>query len=82
MCIEPDRLSCLDTIKWEYLKEILRDNNVKIAEPGNITDLSNEDDKFISDLKNLLAQRSRRDLLRKMIRGNVWGRQPEEHHYD
>ena len=90
LCIEQDRLSRLDTIKWEYLKGILRDNNVKIAEPGNITDLSNEDDEFISDLKNLLAQRSRRDLLRKMMRGkrqftregNVWGRQPEEYHYD
>ncbi|MEK4715378.1 recombinase family protein [Sporosarcina sp. FSL K6-5500] len=89
LCIEQDRLSRLDTIKWEYLKDILRDNNVKIAEPGSITDLSNEDDEFISDLKNLFARRSRRDLLRKMIRGkrqytregNVWGRQPEEYTY-
>lgn len=90
LCIEQDRLSRLDTIKWEYLKGVLRDNGVKIAEPGNIVDLSNEDDEFISDLKNLLAQRSRRDLLRKMMRGKrqktregkVWGKQPEEYHYN
>lgn len=90
LCIEQDRLSRLDTIKWEYLKGMLRDNHVKIAEPGNIVDLSNEDDEFISDLKNLLAQRSRRDLLRKMMRGKrqktregkVWGKQPEEYHYN
>lgn len=90
LCIEQDRLSRLDTTKWEYLKSVLRDNNVKIAEPGHITDLSNADDEFFSDLKNLLAQRSRKDILRKMIRGKrqktregkVWGRQPDEYIYD
>ena len=89
LCIEQDRLSRLDTVKWEYLKDILRDNGVKIAEPGSMTDLSNEDDEFFSDLKNLFARRSRRDLLRKMMRGKrqytregkVWGRQPEEYTY-
>ena len=44
LCIEQDRLSRLDTVKWEFLKGILRDNKVKIAEPGNIVDLSNIDD--------------------------------------
>lgn len=90
LCIEQDRLSRLDTIKWEYLKGVLRENHVKIAEPGSVVDLANEDDEFISDLKNLLAQRSRRDLLRKMMRGKrqktregkVWGKQPEEYHYN
>jgi len=90
LCIEQDRLSRLDTVKWEYLKGVLRENNVKIAEPGRISDLSNADDEFFSDLKNLLAQRSRRELLSKMGRGlrqytregNVWGKQPEEYIYD
>lgn len=90
LCIEQDRLSRLDTVKWEYLKGVLRENNVKIAEPGRISDLSNADDEFFSDLKNLLAQRSRRELLSKMGRGlrqytregNVWGKQPEEYLYD
>lgn len=90
LCIEQDRLSRLDTVKWEYLKGILRDNQVKIAEPGNIVDLSNIDDEFVSDIKNLVAQRSRKDMLRKMGRGlrqrtregKVWGPQPSEYHYD
>ncbi|MEY9976528.1 recombinase family protein [Lysinibacillus sp. RC79] len=90
LCIEQDRLSRLDTMKWEYLKGVLRENNVKIAEPGHISDLTNADDEFFSDLKNLLARRSRLDLLGKMGRGqrqytregNVWGKQPEEYDYD
>ncbi|MBO0586493.1 recombinase family protein [Sporosarcina sp. E16_8] len=90
LCIEQDRLSRLDTVKWEYLKSVLRDNDVKIAEPGSIVDLTNIDDEFVSDIKNLVAQRSRKDMLRKMARGirqrtregKVWGPQPEEYHYD
>lgn len=90
LCIEQDRLSRLDTIKWEYLKSVLRDNKVKIAEPGNIVDLSDLEDEFRSDLKNLLAQRDRKGMLRKMARGirqrtregKVWGPQPAEYIYD
>lgn len=88
--IEQDRLSRLDTVAWEYLKDILRENNVKIAEPGVLSDLSDSKDEFFSDLKNLLARQARADLLQKMMRGKrqrtregkVWGRQPEEYHYD
>ncbi|WP_399632741.1 recombinase family protein [Sporosarcina sp. SG10008] len=69
LCIEQDRLSRLDTVKWEYLKSVLRDNDVKIAEPGSIVDLTNIDDEFVSDIKNLVAQRSRKDMLRKMVHG-------------
>lgn len=90
LVIEQDRLSRLDTVAWEFLKTILRENNVKIAEPGVLTDLSNSNDEFFSDLKNLLAQHARRDILRKFMRGkrqftregNVWGKQPEEYIYD
>lgn len=85
LVIEQDRLSRLDAASWQYLKDVLRVNKVKIAEPGYITDLANADDEFFSDLKNLLAQRSRRDILRKMMRGKrqftregkVWGKQPD-----
>ncbi|GLC88649.1 recombinase family protein [Lysinibacillus piscis] len=66
---DQDRLSRLDTVEWEYLKDILRTNNVKIAEPGRITDLSNEDDVFYSDLKNLIAQREKKTIVRRMMRG-------------
>ncbi|AMW99338.1 recombinase family protein [Rummeliibacillus stabekisii] len=90
LCVDQDRLSRLDTIEWEYLKQALRENNVKIAEPGNVTDLSNEDDEFISDIKNLIAKREKRSIVRRMMRGlrqytregKVWGKQPDEYHYD
>lgn len=90
LVIDQDRLSRLDTMSWEYLKDILRENKVKIAEPGMITDLANEDDEFISDIKNLIAKREKRAIVRKMMRGkrqftregNVWGAQPEEFSYD
>lgn len=90
LCVDQDRLSRLDTIDWEYLKQALRENGVKIAEPGNIVDLTNEDDEFISDIKNLIAKREKRAIVRRMTRGlrqytregKVWGKQPEEYIYN
>src|SRR5699024_2062637 len=82
LCMDQDRLSRLDTVSWEYLKSVLRENNVKIAEPnGTLTDLSNEDDEFVSDLKNLLAQRDKKKTVRRMMygkrqrlrEGKAWG---------
>ena len=69
LVFDQDRLSRLDTLEWEYLKDILRNNGVKISEPGRITDLTNEDDVFFSDLKNLIAQRGRKSIVRKMMNG-------------
>ncbi|AJK88531.1 MULTISPECIES: recombinase family protein [Lysinibacillus] len=85
LVIEQDRLSRLDAVSWHFLKNVLRENNVKIAEPGHIMDLSNVDDEFYSDLKNIFAHRNRRDIIRKMMRGKrqftregkVWGKQPD-----
>lgn len=69
LCIDQDRLSRLDTIAWEYLKSTLRENSVKIAEPGKVVDLANEDDEFISDIKNLIAKREKKAIVRRMMRG-------------
>ncbi|MEH7239530.1 recombinase family protein [Bacillus sp. JJ1562] len=69
LVVDQDRLSRLDVAEWEYLKSILRDNKVKIAEPGNMVDLENEDDEFISDIKNLIARREKRAIVRRMMRG-------------
>lgn len=90
LCIDQDRLSRLDTIAWEYLKATLRDNGVKIAEPGHIVDLSNEDEEFISDIKNLIAKREKKSIVRRMMRGKRqrmregkgWGKPPFEYYYD
>lgn len=90
LVVEQDRLSRLDTIAWEYLKSTLRENGVKIAEPGIVTDLSNEDDEFISDIKNLIARRQKKGIVRAMMRGKRqriregkgWGKPPFEYEYD
>ena len=90
LCIDQDRLSRLDTVAWEFLKDALRDNKVKIAEPGSMTDLSNEDQEFMSDIKNLMARKEKRTIVRRMMRGKRqrtregkgWGRSPIEYLYD
>jgi site-specific DNA recombinase len=90
LCVDQDRLSRLDMVGWEYLKSILRENGVKIAEPGRVVDLTNEDDEFISDIKNLIAKREKQAIKRRAIRGirqrtregKFWGRVPWEYNYD
>lgn len=90
LCIDQDRLSRLDTVAWEYLKSQLRENSVKIAEPGKITDLADEDDEFFSDLKNLFAKREKKKIVKRMMRGKRqrtregkgWGKPPFEYLYD
>lgn len=90
LCMDQDRLSRLDTVSWEYLKSVLRDNNVRIAEPnGTLTDLSNEDQEFMSDLRNLMAQREKKSVVRRMMygkrqrlrEGKGWGQYPFEYYY-
>ncbi|WP_138751077.1 recombinase family protein [Paenibacillus sinopodophylli] len=90
LCIDQDRVSRLDTVSWEYLKSQLRENSVKIAEPGKITDLADEDDEFFADLKNLFARREKKKIVKRMMRGKRqrtregkgWGKPPWEYHYD
>ncbi|HFK2719202.1 TPA: recombinase family protein, partial [Escherichia coli] len=90
LCIDQDRLSRLDTVAWEYLKSTLRHNNVSIAEPGRIVDLNNEDDEFISDIKNLIARREKKSIVKRMMRGKrqrmregkAWGIPPFEYEYN
>ncbi|MCR1835013.1 recombinase family protein [Oceanobacillus caeni] len=90
LVVDQDRLSRLDTVAWEYLKSTLRDNKVKIAEPGSIIDLANEDDEFISDIKNLIARREKKAIVRRMMRGKrqrmregkAWGIPPFEYTYN
>ncbi|WP_064091540.1 recombinase family protein [Rossellomorea aquimaris] len=84
LVMDQDRLSRLDVAEWEFLKSTLRDNKVKIAEPGNMVDLDNEDDEFISDIKNLIARREKRAVVKRMMRGKRqrmrdgkgWGKAP------
>ncbi|GKU79343.1 recombinase family protein [Paenibacillus sp. L3-i20] len=90
LCIDQDRVSRLDTVSWEYLKSQLRENCVKIAEPGKITDLADEDDEFFADLKNLFARREKKKIVKRMMRGKRqrtregkgWGKPLWEYLYD
>ncbi|MFZ3591853.1 recombinase family protein [Bacillus sp. DJP31] len=84
LVVDQDRLSRLNVTEWEYLKSILRENKVKIAEPGNMVDLTDEYDEFFSDIKNLIARREKRNIVRRMMRGKRqkmregkgWGKPP------
>lgn len=88
--VDQDRLSRLDPINWEYLKSVLRENNVKIADLYRITDLADENDEFVADLNNLLARREKRTIVKRMMRGKkqrfidgkYWGQVPFEYEYD
>ena len=90
LCIDQDRLSRLDTVAWEYLKSQLRENDVMIAEPGSLTDLKDEDQEFMSDIKNLIARREKKSVVKRMMRGKrqmmregkPWGKGPSEYIYD
>ena len=81
LVFDQDRLSRLEPVDWEFLKSILAENNVKIAEPGNITDLANEDHVLMSDMKNSYARFERRKFMRRSMRnkkqrlrsGKAWG---------
>ncbi|WP_336786609.1 recombinase family protein [Paenibacillus sp. MMO-177] len=90
LCIDQDRISRLDTVSWEYLKSQLRENSVKLAEPGKLTDLADEDDEFFADLKNLFARREKKKIVKRMMRGKRqrtregkgWGKAAWEYNYD
>lgn len=69
LVIDQDRLSRLDNTDWNTLKTILRQNNVDIASPGSYTNLKDEDNVFVADLMNLLAQREKAKIVRRMMRG-------------
>ncbi|MCY8573577.1 hypothetical protein [Bacillus haynesii] len=58
----------IDFLVWiqyhgNILKSTLRENKVKIAEPGTIVDLDDEDQEFVSDVKNLIAKREKKALV-------------------
>lgn len=90
LVMDQDRLSRLDDTSWVFLKNVLRENGVKIAEPnGTLTDLSNEDHEFMSDLRNLIARREKRVVVKRMMygkrqrlrEGKGWGVCPFEYEY-
>ena len=53
----------------QYIKDIFIENNVKLIINGNILDLSDEDDDFISDVKGIFSKRERKIIAKRTARG-------------
>lgn len=90
LVLDQSRLSRLDGLHWEMLKAVLKDNNIKLAEPGRMVDLNDDVQEFMSDIQNWFARRGRKDIAKTMMRGKrqmmregkFWGRVPLEYVYD
>ncbi|MDF2911116.1 MAG: resolvase [Sporolactobacillus laevolacticus] len=90
LVLDQTRLSRLDGLQWEMLKAVLKDNNIKLAEPGTMVDLNDEVQEFMSDLQNWFARRGRKDTVKTLMRGKrqmmregkFWGKVPFEYLYD
>lgn len=57
LIFEQERLSRLDQVEWAYLANELAKLNVRLTTPTSEYNLDNEDDRFLADLFNLLANR-------------------------
>jgi site-specific DNA recombinase len=90
LVLDQSRLSRLDGLHWEMLKAVLKENDVKLAEPGRMVDLNDDVQEFMSDIQNWFARRGRKDIVKTMMRGKrqmmregrPWGRVPYEYIYD
>jgi Site-specific recombinases, DNA invertase Pin homologs len=90
LVLDQSRLSRLDGLHWEMLKAVLKQNNIKLAEPGRMVDLNDDVQEFMSDIQNWFARRGRKDIAKTMMRGKrqmmregkFWGRVPLEYVYN
>lgn len=57
LLFEQDRLSRLEQIEWAYLANSLANLGIKLVTPTSEINLDNEEDRFLADLFNLLANR-------------------------
>jgi len=90
LVLDQSRLSRLDGLHWEMLKAVLKENNVKLAEPGSMIDLNDDIQEFMSDIQNWFARRGKKEVVKTMMRGKrqrlregkPWGKVPYEYIYD
>jgi site-specific DNA recombinase len=90
LVFDQSRLSRLDGIHWEMLKAVLKQNNVRLAEPGRMIDLNDDIQEMFSDLQNWFSRRGKKDIVKTMMRGKrqmlregrPWGQVPFEYIYD
>jgi len=71
LVVDQDRLSRMETIDWELLKQELREAGVRLVTPVQEIDFTDEDDELVSDVFNLFARHQRRKLKKAMKRGRA-----------
>ena len=69
LLFEQDRLSRLEQIDWAYLANSLARLNIKLITPTSEINLENEEDRFIADLLNLLANREMKKIKKRTSMG-------------
>ena len=69
LLFEQDRLSRLEQIDWAYLANSLARLNIKLITPTSEINLENEEDRFMADLFNLLANRELKKIKKRTSMG-------------
>ncbi len=68
LVVDQDRLT-RNVSDLQYIKDIFIENGISLVINGNILDLSNEDDDFISDINGVFSKRERRVIAKRTARG-------------
>ena len=68
LVVDQDRLT-RNISDLQYIKDIFIENNISLVINGNILDLKNEDDDFISDIQGVFSKRERRIIAKRTARG-------------
>ncbi len=68
LVVDQDRLT-RNISDLQYIKDSFIENNVSLVINGNILDLKNEDDDFISDIQGVFSKRERRIIAKRTARG-------------
>lgn len=69
LLFEQDRLSRLEQLDWAYLANSLAKLGVKLVTPTSEINLDNEEDRFLADLFNLLANRELKKIKKRTSMG-------------
>lgn len=71
LLFEQDRLSRLEQIEWAYLANNLAKLDIKLVTPTSEINLDNEEDRFLADLFNLLANRELKKTKKRTSMGRM-----------
>jgi len=73
MVIDQDRLSRGGTADAELIKETLVENNTLLIQGDKISDLSNEQDEFVYDIKSFISRQEYKLIKKRLRRGKIQG---------